>query len=66
MDGPSQDGSGSHLVTRRILQGWAVGPVAWRSLVDGRCWNQWLEHAVVAEDVEIKEPGQEAHEEEAS
>ncbi len=25
-----QDGSGSHLVTRRILQGWAVGPAPWR------------------------------------
>ena len=39
--GKQKDGSGSHLVTRRILQGWAVGP-----------------------DVEIKEPGEEAHEEE--
>jgi len=37
------------------------------AVVGGRSLlEHWLEHAVVAKDVEIKEPGEEAREEEAS
>ena len=34
--------------------------------MDGRCWNTGWNMALVAKDVEIKEPGEAAHEEEAS
>ena len=53
---PLQDGPGSHLVTRRILQGWAEGPAPWlplsppsliprhiSTLGSDQCRNGWCE-----------------------